>query len=102
MTAESELTRIQAEIARPVPAAKLDEQDRCCGRKPRPYKRPAPHSCCLKCGRYYDPSGNQIASFFWRQIDAGTFVMGETSQRAAANDAARRLGLPFPFGGRTD
>lgn len=97
--AYAEIARIQAENARPVPAAILDDQGWCCGRKPHPYKRPSPHACCLRCGRHYDSAGSQIPSFFWQQIDADTFVMGETSQKAKANDAARRLGLPFPFGG---
>lgn len=98
MTPESQLALIQAENALPVPARRIDERGRCCGRKPLHYKLPAPRWFCARCDRQYGANGWQQANWCWRRWDDDHFVMSETSQRAAANDAARRLGLPFPFG----
>ena len=57
---------------------KLDENGRCCGRKPRYYKgkyplasHTYPELLCIRCGRAYDPeTGEQKASFEWPiQVD---------------------------------
>lgn len=54
-----------------IPPQRLDELGRCCGRKPRPYKRPSPHAICLRCCCEYTPSGEQRANFAWRSAGDG-------------------------------
>lgn len=93
-----ELREIMDQNASPVPALSLDENGRCCGKKPLEYRRPSRRFFCTRCNREFDPVGRQVENWDWKSCDEGMFVMAETSQHAAANDAARRLALPFPFG----
>lgn len=53
---------------------KLDENGRCCGRKPHHYKGgawnspPKPVKCCFRCNRDYDPdSGEQVENCMWEK-----------------------------------
>jgi len=53
---------------------KLDEQGRCCGRKPLVYKRDG-FRFCTRCDRAYDIStGEQIENWAWIKNAAGGFI----------------------------
>ena len=93
----AELERIRRENARTVEGRRLDEKGRCCGRKPLVYKRPSFHYFCSRCDREYSPDGRQQENWKW-EAGPGGFTLTEGAQRAAANTAARDLGLPFPYG----
>lgn len=52
----------------------LDELGRCCGKKPRPYKRKG-WMLCLRCDKAYDLTfGHQIENFAWIKITDGVFT----------------------------
>lgn len=95
---EAELERIRRENALSYPGRHLDEKGRCCGKKPLVYKRPSFHYFCARCNREYGPEGEQQDNWAFKGSMLRGFVMGEGSQKAAANTAARDLGLPFPYG----
>jgi hypothetical protein len=71
----------------PQPAAALDDQGRCCGRKPLEYKRP-PQLFCSRCNRSYDPATlAQQPNFAWVE-HGGNYRRSMTSVLAAvATDA---------------
>jgi hypothetical protein len=51
----------------------LDDEGRCCGRKPLVYKRMGgPHRFCTRCSRAYHLTENrQIANWAWLAEDGG-------------------------------
>lgn len=56
------------------------EDDRCCGRKPHPYKKAlanGPGFVCLKCNREYDLSGNQRPNWAYRFRQDGAYHRDE-------------------------
>jgi hypothetical protein len=65
--------------------ARLDEQGRCCGRKPLVYKRPHHRLYCPKCSAEIDPvTGIQQANWAW-VADGDAFVAtSPTADYAAA------------------
>ena len=55
---------------------KLDDQGRCCGRKPIHYKGycPRPSKFCTRCCREFDPeTGHQVENLHWKPTRTGTF-----------------------------
>lgn len=56
-----------------LPTRSLDDNGRCCGRKPITYKRPTPHFFCHRCGAEYSPDGTQRANWAWLEDGAGWF-----------------------------
>ena len=52
----------------------LDNERRCCGRKPIEYKRPK-HKFCPRCDRAYDfDTGEQIPNWAWARDRDGEWV----------------------------
>lgn len=53
----------------------LDDKGRCCGKKPRVYKRwPYKGRFCFRCCRSYDLEGNdQIENWAWHKLPDGQF-----------------------------
>jgi len=57
---------------------KLDENGRCCGRKPLIYKRDN-HYFCPRCDRAYDLNSKEhVENFFWRKQEDGSFLKRPT------------------------
>lgn len=66
-----------------LPAARLDDLGRCCGRKPLTYRRTRALFCC-RCNREFDDATlTQRANFSWRAVPGG-FVPSSTLAGAAA------------------
>ena len=54
-----------------LPAKQLDENGRCCGRKPLVYKRP-PHLFCCRCNAaFHSKTGKQIGNWAFSEADGG-------------------------------
>lgn len=59
--------------------SKLDDEGRCCGRKPMVYRSrwstsTGPHRYCPRCDRAYDlDTGEQISNWAWRQTASGAW-----------------------------
>jgi hypothetical protein len=70
--------------------ARLDEQGRCCGRKPRLYKRPRHYLFCVRCCAALSPeTGSQIENWAWVS-DGDAFV----ATSPTSDYAARAKGQP--------
>ena len=54
---------------------KLDDQGRCCGRKPIHYLGPErPSKFCPRCDRDFDAdTGHQVENWSWKPTKTGTF-----------------------------
>lgn len=72
-----------------VPAASLDSQGRCCGRKPIEYRRTS-QLFCHRCDRSYDPAtGRQQDNFAWTAAPDGFRRSENTACAAVATNAWR-------------
>lgn len=57
------------------PRKSLDEQGRCCGRKPTAYKLPKHRLWCSRCHREFDPvTKGQVENWAWQEVDRGMFL----------------------------
>lgn len=63
----------------------LDEQGRCCGRKPLVYKRPDLHFFCAICSREYGADGVQRQNWAFKRVAPSEFVENRPISR---NDEA--------------
>lgn len=68
--------------------AKLDDNGRCCGRKPLVYKKPVHRLFCDRCCAEIDPStGTQIENWAWVP-SAGWFVATHPTHEYASGESA--------------
>jgi hypothetical protein len=62
---------------------KLDDEGRCCGRKPLVYKRPK-QRYCRQCNRAYDFEENrQISNWRYRELPDGSFEENTTFEEGS-------------------
>lgn len=50
---------------------RLDEKDRCCGRKPIVYRVPSLHYFCTRCDREFDADKKQRGNWAWKKTESG-------------------------------
>ena len=64
----------------------LDDQGRCCGRKPILYKRPEPYRFCARCDAAFNMLGEQTENWAWKITGNDEF----TRKRAIVPNAATK------------